>query len=165
MGDSHCGELNLRDTPLPQALEALVQSARIQPSALKVKKTKDYLLLLTANHSLRSKVQSGTVSKEMEKKLKEKCSISLLFYTPSDKEVNSPLGASKLHSVLSELSLQIGIPISAKGKINHLPVNPMVLNNVSREMALEIILHQWMLPIFTYEVQGNSIILRHAGEE
>jgi len=165
MGDSLCGELRLYDTPLPQALEALVQSARVQPRAIKVQGTQDYILLLSAAHSLRSKVQSGDIPKAMARKLAENCSISLLFYTPSGSEANSPLGASKLHTVLSELSLQIGIPIKAEGKINHLPVNPMVLNNVSREMALELILHQWMLPIFTYEVQDGSIMLGHSGEE
>ena len=165
IGDAPCGELMLNDTPLPQALEALLQSARIQPAAIKIRSTDDYILFHSTSHTLRTKVASGPMSTTMASHLKENTSVSLMFYTPSGSHVTSPLGASKLHTVLSELSLQLGIQVKAEGKVNHLPVNPMVLNNVSRETALELVIHQWMLPIFAYEESDGSIVLKHAGNE
>ena len=165
MGDSLCGELNLLDTPLPLALEALLQSARIQPDALKVRSSNDYIFLHSAAHPLRAKVQLATISEAMKKELQEKSSISLMVYTPAGNEVSSQLGSSKLNTVLSELSLQLGISVKAEGKVNQLPVNPMVMNNLPRETVLELFLHQWMLPIFAYEEQDGNIVLRHAGKE
>lgn len=165
MGDALCGELNLQETPVPKALEALLQSARIQPSALNISSNDKYILLHSAQHELRKKSSSGPFSPTLQKELNEECSISLLFYTPTKTQVNSPLGASKLHTVLPELSLQLGIPIKAEGKVRHLPVNPMVLNNVTRAEALDILTHQWMLPIFVYQEHDGGIVIRPAGYE
>ncbi len=165
MGDALCGELSFSETPLPKALEALLQSARVQPSALSITGNKDYVLLHSSQHELRTQSSRGTFSPSMQKELDEKCSIALLFYTPSENNIHSPLGASKLHTVLSELSIQLGIPIKAEGKVRYLPVNPMVLNNVTRRQALDILTHQWMLPIFVYEEHDGGIVIRPAGYE
>lgn len=163
IGDALCGELNLHDVPLPQAIEAVLQSARIPQSSFHIRATDDYIFVYSRAHVLRKNVASPKIGSESRELLAEECSISLLFYTEADKKIRSQLGASKLYKVLSELSLQLGMPVRVDAKLDHFPVNPMVMNNVSREMALELFIHQWLVPDFEFTVVDGTVLIRPAG--
>ena len=162
IGDAKCGELSLLNVPLPQALEALLQSARIPQSSIRIRTTDEYVFVYSAGHGLSTNLVAGEVKPRDDETLKENCSLSLLVYTTADNQVTSQLGASPLHRVLPELSLQLGMRVQATEEVQHLPVNPVVMNNVSRETALELLLHQWLVPDFRYEVRDGTILIRRA---
>lgn len=163
IGDALCGELNLHDVPLPQAIEAALQSARIPQHNFRIRATDGYIFLHSSAHQLRRNVASSKIPPESRKLLNEKCSISLLVYTEADNKIRSQLGASKLYKVLSELSLQLGMPVRADPLLDHFPVNPMVMNNVSRETALELLIHQWLVPEFEFTVVDGAVLIRPVG--
>lgn len=159
IGDAKCGELSLPNVPLPQALEALLQSARIPQTSVGLRVDDDYLFFYSAGHAFATNLLKEPISPTDRRALKESCSISLLVYTTPDNQVSSQLGASRLHSVLPELSLQLGMPVRATEEILHLPVNPVVMNDVSRATALELMMQQWLVPAFRYQVQDGTILI------
>lgn len=160
VADALCGEINLHDVPLPQAIEAVLQSARIPQSGVQLRATDDYIFVHSAVHTLRRAVASAAISDADRKILAEPCSISLLVYTEADNKVRSQLGASKLYKVLPELSLQLGIPVRVDADLNHFPVNPMVMNDVTRDTALKLFIHQWLVPEFEYTVVDGTVLIR-----
>ncbi|MFP6583925.1 MAG: hypothetical protein VCD00_15405 [Candidatus Hydrogenedentota bacterium] len=159
IGDAQCGELSLPNVPLPQALEALLQSARIPQSSVGLRVHDDYLFFYSAGHAFATNLLKEPISAADRRALDESCSISLLVYTTPDNQISSQLGASRLHSVLPELSLQLGMPVRATEEILHLPVNPVVMNDISRATALELLMQQWLVPAFQYQVQDGTVLI------
>jgi hypothetical protein len=162
VADSLCGELNLKGVPLTQAIEAVLQSARVLESGVRIRATDQYVFLHAAEHRLRKNVDSNEIPKKMRRLLQETCSISLLVYSETDGEIRSQLGASRLHKVLSELSLQLGLRVQAERALEHFPVNPMVMNNVTRETALKLFIHQWLVPGFEFTIENETVLIREA---
>lgn len=160
VADAACGELNFHDIPLAQALEAVLQSARIQQSSFQIKATDDYIFIHSSGHLLRREVVATGISAKDQKLLNQRCSISLLVYSEADNKVRSQLGASKLYKVISELSLQLGMPIRVEEELNHFPVNPVVMNDVKRETALQLFIHQWLVPEFECAIVDGTVVIR-----
>ena len=160
IGAAACGEMRLTNIPLTQALEALLQSARIPRANVRVLASDDYIFLASPAHRMRRELLAG--ADDTRPILDESVSLSLLVYTGADGQVSSQLGASPLGTILPELSLQLGIPIEATDELRSLPVNPVVINNVPRSMALNLIVRQWMIPAFQYEVREGKVLLRRA---
>lgn len=160
IADASCGELSLSNVPLIQAIEAILQSARIPRSNVSILASEEYIFMASPAHRMRRDLLDE--SDNTQSMLDEPCSLSLLVYTGNDGQMNSQLGASPLHAVLPELSLQLGMPVKATDDVRTLPVNPMVINNVPRSTALNLIVRQWMIPAFQYEVIDGTITIKRA---
>jgi len=63
-------------------------------------------------------------------------------------------------AVLDSLSQQLGILVVAEKGLEDLPVNPVVLNNVRVQTAMDLLIRQWLIPDFGYQVAGDRIVIR-----
>ena len=68
--------------------------------------------------------------------------------------------ASKLGEVLPELSRQLGIPVEAAPALREFPVNWTVMHDVRVETAILLLIRQWPLERFGYEVYPDRILIR-----
>ena len=59
------------------------------------------------------------------------------------------------------MSEQLGLTVTSDAGMRRLPVNPVVMRKVPIETVLELIIRQWLVPEFGYELDGAGIRLRH----
>ncbi|NJL72818.1 MAG: hypothetical protein HC888_15280 [Candidatus Competibacteraceae bacterium] len=65
-----------------------------------------------------------------------------------------------LEAVLPALTAQLGILVEASPEARDLPVNPCVLPGVRLRTALDLLVRQWPLPRYGYEVLPDRILIR-----
>lgn len=163
IGATACGEIRLRDVPLATALEALLQSARVSRDSFYVESTPDYVFLASVNNKPRPQllINEEALTEEQRRTLGRRVSVTLPFPQGDPEHMQGRIGASTLGEALDTLSEQLGLPLTADARMHKLPVNPVVMRDVSIETALELIIRQWLLPEFGYEFDGAGIHLRH----
>ena len=163
IGGTACGEIRLRDVPLATALEALLQSARVGRDSFYVESTPDYVFLGSAHNKPRPQLltNGSSLTEEQRRTLGRRVSVTLPFPQGDPEHIQGHIGASTLGEALDALSEQLGLPVTADARMHKLPVNPVVMRDVSIETALELIVRQWLVPEFAYELNGAGIRLRH----
>jgi hypothetical protein len=164
VADSACGELHLRDVTLTEALEAVFKSARVQQFNFRVQGTEEYLFFYSPGNRQRTRFTTGATPPSGVD-LAAKCNLQLLFLDTGDGKFEGQLASSRLNEVLPDLSRQLGISVSAEPALHKLPVNPVIMTNVSRKTALELLIRQWLLPEFGYDYTEDGIRLRYLGPE
>ena len=163
IGGAACGEIRLRDVPLATALEALLQSARVSRDSFYVESTPEYTFLASVNNKPRPQllINKASLTEEQRGTLERRVSVTLAFLQGDPEHLKGRIGASTLGEVLDALSEQLGLPVTSDARMHKLPVNPVVMRDVSIGTALELIIRQWLLPEFGYELEGAGIRLRH----
>lgn len=157
-----CGEINLHDVPLETALSALLQSARIGAAAIRVESTPEYTFLTSvANVAPASLLLNEDPDDEAQRRLlQRRTTVNLLFPRGNEAHIVGRMGASTLGEVLPSLSEQLGVPVTADPLMNGLPINPTAIANVTVETALMLVIRQWLVPEFGYEISDGAIHLR-----
>lgn len=156
VADTWCGELFLEDAPVPSILEALLKSARVLPAALDIQSTPEYILLRSTENANRAEVclNRNALTPAQTALLQRQVSIQL----PSPSNGATFGGGPKtLADTLSQLSSQIGMPVTADPAMARLPVNVAVIRGVSLETALNLIVWQWPVPQFGYRVGDGAV--------
>ncbi len=165
VADSGCGEIHLRDVSLTEALEAALKSARVQQFNFRLQATEDYLFFSSPGNRQRRQFTTPATESGADAVLSKRCDIQLLLVDTGDGKLEGQLGSSRLEKVLPKFSRQLGLPVTAEPAMNKLPVNPIILEGVTRKTALELLIRQWLLPEFGYEYVDGGIRLRYLGPE
>jgi len=152
-----CGELFLNDAPLPVILEALLKSALVLPSALKTESTSEYIFIRsTQNQNLGNAcLNAAQLNKNQRQALNR--NVSMRLPRPASGVVFEQ-GSIPLAKALAEMSSQLDIPVTAEPIMLELPVNPAVMNNVSLETALNLIVWQWPQSGLGYRINDKGIV-------
>lgn len=166
VAESRCGELTLPEAPLPAILEALLQSARVPPGAFQVDSTEDYICFRSAQNRPRPNVclNEADLTTQDRELLDRRTNLML----PEGSENTAPAfypNPTSLGRILGTLSRQWGVPVTAETKMHAIPVNPTSFTNLRIATALELIIHQWLIPEFGYEVRNGAIHFRRAPAE
>ena len=158
-----CGELRLRDVSIAAALTAMLQSARLSEGSFRVESTADYVFLSSvANVSgPRFSGDRAALTTEQQSMLGRRVSLMLPVREEDPGHIQGHRGASTLGEVLLELSAQLEITITADPIMHRLPLNPVIISDTPIETAMDLIIRQWLIPEFFFEVAGTGIRLRH----
>lgn len=161
IAEARCGELFLANAPFPVILEAVLQSARIAPGTFVVESTPEYIFIRSLqNRGTESRViNSSTLTHEQKALLDEEVSLVL----PDRKAAaRNTLAAAPitLQEALLPLTVQLGVEIVVQKKLGDIPINPCRMSAVNLETALTLLLRQWPLPGFGFEVQEGRILIR-----
>jgi hypothetical protein len=162
LGEQRVGEMNVPTTPLPAALEAILRSARVAPGGFTVECTEEYLFLLAAtNQSLPSPLlNAASLSPAAVATLDRVVHVALPVPPPDAERIAFNRATLPLEAVLPSLSSQLGIAVAASPEVRDLPVNPCVLPGVRVRTALDLLVRQWPLPHYGYEVLDDRILIR-----
>jgi hypothetical protein len=163
VAESRCGELTLPEAPLSAILEAMLQSARVPPGAFQMESNDEYILIRSSQNQPPAKIclNQDELSPEEQAFLERRVNVML----PEASGKNAPAfypSPTNLGRALGTLSRQLGIPVTAETKMHAIPVNPCSFTDVRIATALELIIRQWPVPEFGYEVRDGAIHLRRA---
>jgi len=158
-----CGELHLRDVSISSALTAMLQSARMSEGSFRIESTADYVFLFSAANvsGPRFSGDRAALTTAQQSMLRRRVSLMLPAREENPGHIQGHRGASTLGEVLPELSAQLGITVTADRIMHRLPLNPMVISDTPIETAMDLIIRQWLIPEFFFEVDGTGIRLRH----
>lgn len=159
VADAVCGPMTLAEIPLQDGLEAILKSARVEPGALKVDSTADYIFLYSVENAAPADTRIGTPSAEDGVDLEARVDVVLPAPPDDPGRLRLPPGALPLRRVLGALSEQLGVKVVAEKGLGQLPVNPCVFRGVKRSTAMDLLIRQWPLPDFGYGVEGDHIVI------
>ncbi len=160
ISDARCGELALTQVPLEAAVEAILKSARVNTFAVDC--TDEYLFIYSPDNTnpRGALLNSNELDSEQQQTLKRRVTVVL----PEAPSAGAPLEiqqfSSRLGNVLDSLSQQLGVTVVAEKGLEELPVNPVVLNHVPLQTALDLIVRQWLVPAYGYQMSHDRIIIR-----
>lgn len=162
LAENQTGECAFHQAPLPRVLTGLLQSARIAPGAIFSDATEEYLFLGTkGTQSAASSLIGETVLDDAAKKrLAQTVSVAL----PKEPEPGKPFefyrAPQKLKDALPTLSAQLGVTVKADKRLLDFPVNPCIMRKLSLRSALNLLVRQWPLDKFGYEITADGILIR-----
>ncbi|MBX7258134.1 MAG: hypothetical protein K1Y02_17365 [Candidatus Hydrogenedentes bacterium] len=160
IADARCGELVLGNVPLPDALEAILKSARVVKYS--VESTGEYVFVFTQeNTSAPSQLLNEDALSEAQKAFLEKRINVFLPHQPEEGQtVEMALGPKTLGDILPSLSKQLSITVVAEKGLEGLPVNPAVFRGVRVKTALDLMIRQWLEPNYGYQLVQDRIVIR-----
>ena len=162
IAESRCGEMHVPEAPLSVILEAVVQSARIPSDTLEIESTPEYIFLRAARNENKAspRVDSGATLPEQSALLDRQVSLSLPA-VPEEKEgLIFAFRPIPLREALNPLTEQLGVKVTAQRRLAEIPINPVVFKNVRLETAMNLLLRQWPLAGFVWELQADRILIR-----
>lgn len=153
-----CGAIALDEAPLQTALEALLMSARISGDAFTVESTPNYIFIYAQQNQTHGPVvlNAESLTPEQNALLDTPVKV-MLAHSEDGKKLEVSYGARRLRAVLPMLSEQFKIPVTASPELAEMPVNPVVMNNVTVRQAMELLIRQWPMPWYGYRMIGNEI--------
>lgn len=162
VAETRCGELFLTDAPLPNVLDAILQSARLSPDAFLVESTDEYVFICSrANQNTSSTLlNADALTAEEQQLLARQVNLCLPERPESAAQVVVYHAATPLEDVLPALAEQLECPVRAEAGLDDLPVNFTVMNNVRIGTALDLLIRQWPIAQFGYEVAGGDVVIR-----
>lgn len=167
VAEARCGELALSGVPLSSALEAILKSARIHAQAIDIETGENYALFRNTTNPPRRMLllNADRLGPGVEGFLDERVNVVLPKLQKTTNHFESLPGADVLGNVLGPLSKQLGVAVTIEQGLERLPVNPVVMRNVTRRTAVELLIKQWLSPEFGYEATAQGIVIRYAGPE
>lgn len=160
VADARCGELALQQVPLEAALEAVLKSARVNSFALDC--TDEFVFIYNPNNSSPRDcmLNTNTLSVEDERLLDRKVNLVLPNAPTPGRPLEMQQHSSQLGSVLGSMSDQLGVTIVAESGLEELPINPAVITNVRLRTALDLVIRQWLVPNYGFQVTRDRIVIR-----
>ena len=165
IAEAACGEIALSDITLQHALEAILQSARIPPAAFEIERSDEYLFIRAAQnrHPRELLLNPKALTAEQVAQLDRRVDVAVPVLQRDPEHVRVPDSASRLGDMLEILSDQLGVTVEAQPALRHFPINPVVLNDVRVRTALDLLVRQWLVPLFGYEVTETGILFKRRG--
>ena len=160
LAETPCGEFALKDAPVESALEALLKSSRILGFGLD--STEEFVFVSgAATPPPRSALLNADKLNDAQRALLEKrVSVHLPIDPKNPSRVSMEIGAEGLDTAAEALSRQLGVRVTVDPNLKSLPVNPVVMPNVRVSTALDLIIRQWPVRDFGYEVKSDRILIR-----
>jgi hypothetical protein len=162
LAETHVGLLSLPAMPFADALKAVLQSARVDPAVLGVKSTEEYVFLYVPKQGEPTDLllNRDALTEAEREHLSRRVTLVLPEPAPDRQHVTRYAGARPLGALLPALSAQLGMDVTIESRFREIPINPVVMNNVTVETALDLLIRQWPVPVFGYEVRGRSVLIR-----
>ncbi|HPO17345.1 MAG TPA: hypothetical protein PLI09_28190, partial [Candidatus Hydrogenedentes bacterium] len=162
LAESLCGEFTLQESPLRVVLEAVLQSARIAPNAFEVESTDEYIFIRTVYNqtSIATLLNKEGLTEAQQAVLDKRVSVMLPEAPDVKAGIEFKRKATPLETVLQPLSSQLGIPVVAEAIMRDLPVNPCSMNNVRVSTVMDLLIRQWPVAEFGYEMKENALLIR-----
>ncbi len=157
VAEASIGLLRLPYSPVPDVLNAVMQSARVAPQAFDVAATGDYIFIYRRGRDAFSTAHVGAVTPEAETLLSRRVSISLPGGAGAGARFQPMEGAVEFGSVLGSLSRQAGLPVHAPPTLHALPVNQTILRDLPLQTALDLIVRQWPVTTIGYTLRDGAI--------
>ena len=163
VADGRVGELALGRAPLYALLEAALKSSRTV--GFNVESCDEYVFVHSKAHKDPGKtlLNARPLSAESGALLERRVSVTLPMPPEGPAQIDPREGALQLGLILPSLSEQLGVSVAASRGIESFPVNPAEFNNVRLGTALTLLIRQWPLPVFGYEVREKGILIRRIG--
>jgi hypothetical protein len=92
--------------------------------------------------------------------LEKRVNVHLPVVPDAPERIVVTVGAETLHTAAASLSRQMGVPVKVQPGLEGLPVNPVVMRNARVRTALDLIVRQWPVAQFGYEVGPDRILIR-----
>src|SRR5690606_17154702 len=149
LGETRTGLLSLPSMPFAQALKAVLQSARVDPAVLAVESTEDYVFLYVPKQGAPENLllNRDALTAEEQASLSRRVSLVLPELLRDRHQVARYAGARPLEALLPALSAQLGMEVNVQSRFREIPINPVVMNGVTVETALDLLIRQWPVPI------------------
>ena len=156
-----CGETVIRDAPLDAVIEALLRSARATPDTVIVESAEAYVFLrATTNTSAADNLLNAALSPEQAAFLEKRVALALPAAAKRPGAAVFVDEAMLLGDVLDSLGQQLGAQVRAEESMLSLPVNYTFLSDVPVRTALNLIVRQWPLAKFGFQLDDTGILLR-----
>ena len=160
IAEARCGEIFLEKATLPAILEAVLQSSRITPNSFVVESTESYIFIHTMqNTGTKERLLNASAITAEQRSLLDK-RIALTVPENNVSAMAFTVSPVVLREALPSLSRQLGIPVAAQRQLGEVPINPCRMREVRLETALNLLLRQWPLPNFGFEVHDAGILIR-----
>jgi len=162
VADAVTGEITLENAPVYAVIEALLQSALIPPNDIELDATDEYIFVYARgnNHSDTLLLNKAQLTPEQLAFLDKKINLTLPRPHGDEEAIPFYLDAFPLGDTLDSLASQIGLSITIEKEIQRLPVNHVIMNDVRVETALNLVIRQWLVPRFGYELYNDRIHIR-----
>jgi hypothetical protein len=157
ISDSLSGEISFSGVTLPDALAALLLSARIPLDSISFEHSDEYVFIHSIRNPSRPNYQIATPTPQNSQTLTERCTIDLANEIVNDSGIRT--NYKKLSEVVKQLSEQFEVAIEFDPTLKDFPITPMYIHDVTRKQALELLLRQWPVPQFGYSFDGEKILL------
>ncbi|GMW01243.1 MAG: hypothetical protein AMXMBFR84_23800 [Candidatus Hydrogenedentota bacterium] len=160
VGQAECGELTLNQVPLDAALEAILRSARV--NEVRVESTGEYIFLFNPENRnpASSMLNAVPPDAQQEANLNRIVHVYLPVPPKKDEPIEMLPDPTTLDKVLAPLSRQLGITVVAEPELAAFPINPAVFHHVRVRTALDLIVRQWLLADYGYQVTADRVVLR-----
>lgn len=161
VANASCGEMRLPEASLGEALEALLKSARVVD--FEVESTQDYVFIHKRG---RAKTHELLLNEEpldssQRAMLEERVNLVLPEGQSETGDFKTYRGALPLVKVLPSLSRQLGCKVRAQAGLEGLPINPVAMQDVPLQTALELLIRQWLSNDYGYVVSGEGVLDSH----
>lgn len=165
VASSPVGELRLQDVPLADALNAVLQSARVAPGSIRLASDADSIFIRSRANRIQPELitNRGSLTDAEQSTLQRRVSLELPRPVSDALPIANENAIATLGQCLDAASEQLGLRVTAEPQLLDIPVNPMVARDVTLERALWLLIHQWPVPEFGYEVSPEEIRIRYVG--
>ncbi len=163
IADAVCGEIFMDKAPLQAVLEAVLMSARIPAQEIAVDCTGEYLFIASLrNTAPKTVLLSDENSLSPEQKAELERVVDVVMPETGENPIQAAFSAkpTRLKDVLTPLTRQMNIEVAAKKVLADVPINPCTMHKVRVRTAMDLLIRQWPVPNFGYEMNGNQLLIR-----
>jgi len=159
VGAARTGELWLPTAPLPEVLDAILQSARVVMRDLIVEPSYPYVFLRT-DRPQRETLLSPNLTNDQRAWLMERATVYLPQPPATPDRLPVAAEATTLEEALPQLSAQLGRRVTIDPTLRELPVSQCAFIDLPRGNILDLLIRQWLVPRFGYEVSDAGVVIR-----
>ena len=163
IANSTCGELFMDKAPLQTVLEAILMSARIPSQEIAIDCTDEYLFIASLrNASPKTVLLSDENSLSAEQKAELDRIVDVVLPDSGENPIQTAFGAkaARLRDVLTPLTRQLNVEVAAKKTLAEVPINPCTMHKVRIRTVMDLLIRQWPLANFGYEMNGTQLLIR-----
>lgn len=163
LAEATCGEVFMDKAPLQTVLEAVLMSARIPAQEIAVDCTEEYLFIASLRNSAPKTVllsDENSLSPEQKVELDRVVDVVLPEVGANPVQTAFAAKPAMLREVLTPLTRQLNIEVAAKKTLAGVPINPCTMHKVRVRTAMDLLIRQWPLATFGYEMNGNQVLIR-----
>lgn len=160
IAEARCGELTLEEIPIQAGLEAILKSARVVGG--QVASSDEYIFFYASpeRRPVSTLLNRDAPDEHQQALLNTRLDVFLPERPTEPRGFQIPAGPKRLGEVVDSLSEQLGIRVVAERDLEKLPVNPAVFNRVRVKTALDLLIWQWPVPDFGYQIIQDRIVIR-----
>ncbi len=163
IAESTCGEIFMDKAPLQSVLEAVLMSARIPSEEITIDCTGEYLFIASLRNAAPKTVlltDENSLSPEQKAGLERVVDVVLPDVGENPVQTAFAAKAAFLRDVLTPLTQQMNVEVAAKRSLAEVPINPCTMHKVRVRTVMDLLIRQWPLANFGYEVNGEQLLIR-----